>query len=65
MKSLDPSMVVHAFNPSIQNTEPCRSLNLGLICKAVPGQPSIGTEGVGKQKAVDNIIEQGDMFQLQ
>ena len=25
----------------------------------VPGQPSLGSEGVGKQKAGDNVIEQG------
>ena len=25
----------------------------------VPGQPSLGSEGVGKQKTGDNVIEQG------
>jgi hypothetical protein len=30
-----------------------------------PGQPSLGSEGVGKQKAGDNVIEHGAMFQLQ
>jgi hypothetical protein len=27
--------------------------------KQVPGQPSLGSEGVGKQKACDIVIEQG------
>ena len=31
----------------------------------VLGQPSLGSEGVGKQKAGDNVIEQEGMFQLQ
>jgi hypothetical protein len=35
------------------------------IYKQVPGQPSLGSEGVGKQKAGDNVIEQGAMFQPQ
>ena len=29
-----------------------------------PGQPSVGSEGVGKQKAGNNVIEQGATSQL-
>ena len=31
----------------------------------VPGQPSLGSEGVGKQKAGNNVIEQKTTFQPQ
>ena len=39
----------------------------GPSTKQIPEQPSLGSEGVGKQKAGDNAIEQGagGMFQLQ
>jgi hypothetical protein len=50
-------MVVHTFNPSIQETEPYRSLSSRSATEEVPGQPSIGS-GVGKQKAGD-LIDQG------
>jgi hypothetical protein len=30
----------------------------GQSTEQVPGQPSLGSEGVGKQKAGDNIIKQ-------
>jgi hypothetical protein len=32
---------------------------VGQSTEQVPGQPSLGGEGVGKQKAVDTVIEQG------
>ena len=30
--------------------------------KQVPGQPSLSSEGVGKQKAGDNVKDKGVMF---
>lgn len=55
-------MVVHTFDPRIQETKPFRSVQ-GQSTKQVPEQPSLGHEGVRKQKAGDNVIEQGDMLQ--
>lgn len=42
-------------------SQPCRSLSevQGQPTKQVLGQPSLGNEGVEKQKADDNVIEQG------
>jgi hypothetical protein len=41
-KSLGPSMVAHTFNPSIQETEACRSLSSRFgNTEQVPGQPSL------------------------
>ena len=60
-KSFSPGVVVHVFDPSIQETEPCRSLSsrsMDRLSLAL-GQPSLGSEGVGKQKAGDNVLEQG------
>ena len=37
----------------------CRSLNSNSA-EQVPGQPSLGSEEVGKYKASENMIEQGD-----
>jgi hypothetical protein len=33
-KSLGPCVVIHAFNPSIQETEPCKSLSSRSIYRA-------------------------------
>lgn len=50
-------MVVHTFDPRIQETKPFRSVQ-GQSTKQVPEQPSLGHEGVRKQKAGDNLIKQ-------
>jgi hypothetical protein len=52
----------HAFNPRTQETEACRSPSSRSIYRD-PVQPSLGSEGVGKQKAVDNVLEQRVKFQ--
>ena len=50
----------HAFNPSIR-----RQSHADLSTEQVTLLPYLGSDGVRKQKekAVDNVIEQGDMFQ--
>jgi len=35
----------------------CKSLNSMSITKEVPEQTSIGSEGIGKQKDSDNVVE--------
>lgn len=37
-------MVLYSFNPSIQETEPCRSQ------VQVPGQPNVASDGCNKTK---------------
>lgn len=54
-KSFGLSIMINPFNPSIHEAEPCRSLSSG---SQVLGQPILGCEGVGKEKADDNIREQ-------
>ena len=61
--SLGPGMVVHTFNARRQNHADLWVQ--GQSTEQVPGQPSLGSEGVGKQKAGDDVIEQGSMYQLQ
>jgi hypothetical protein len=56
--------VKKSLDPSIQETEACRSLSSRSgTTEQVPRQPSLGSEGVGKQKAGNRI--RGTMFQLQ
>ena len=58
-KSLNPGIVVHNVDPNIPDTEPCGSLSQGQSTEQVLGQPSLSSDGVGKEKAGDNVIEQG------
>jgi len=51
-------MVAHAFNPIYQEAELCRSRSSRSVYKQAPGQPSLGSEVVRKQKSGDNVIEQ-------
>jgi hypothetical protein len=42
-----------------QEAEPCKSLVQDQSTEQVPGQLNLGSEGDGKQKAHDNVREQG------
>jgi hypothetical protein len=57
-KNLSPAAMIHAFNLCIEETEPCRSLGSRLIYIASSRTAKL-SEGVTKQKAGDNVIEQG------
>jgi hypothetical protein len=43
-KSLGPGVVIPAFNPSIHETEPFRSLSSRSTTEQVPGQVNLGSE---------------------
>ena len=49
-------MEVDTFNPRMQA---CRSLSSSQSTEQDPGQPSLGSKGVGKQKTSNDVIEQG------
>jgi hypothetical protein len=50
-------VVIHAFNPSTQETEACRSLSSRSVYRAKSRQTRLGNEGVGKQKAGYDMID--------
>ena len=50
--------MAHAFNPSMQEAEPCRSLSSNLSTEQVSGQLNLSSEGARKQKAANNVTEQ-------
>jgi hypothetical protein len=57
-------MVVHTFNPSITGDRAMQISRVqGKSTEQIPGKPSLGSEGVGKQKAHNRI--RGGMFQSQ
>ena len=51
--NLDPGMVVTPLIPGDRHADLCVQ---GQSTEQDPGQPSLGSEGVGKQKASDNVI---------
>ena len=57
-KSLEPGVMMHTFNPSIQKAEAGRSLSLrpAWSTEQVQGQSSLGSEG--KQKAGEDVIKE-------
>jgi hypothetical protein len=59
MKGLSPGVVVHNFDPSIQETEPGRSLSSRSIYTASSRTAKLRQGGVGKQKTGNDVIEQG------
>ena len=65
-EKLKPNCGVAFLNPSIQETQPCRSPSSKSVCRASEFQDSKARQckGIGKQKAGDAAIEQGGMFQI-
>jgi hypothetical protein len=57
--------VAQAFNPSIQRQSHADLWVQGQSTEQFPGWPSLGNEGVGKQKAGNNVKEKGIMFRPQ
>jgi hypothetical protein len=55
--SLNLSMVVHILNPSVQETELCKSQRSRSVYRASSRTAKLGSEGTGKQKAFGNVIE--------
>ena len=51
--------------PAIRGQSHADLLSSRSIYRASSRQSRIGSEGVGKQKAGDDVIEQGSMYQLQ
>ena len=58
-KNLNPGLVEHTFDPSAFETDMQISWVQGQSTKQDPGQLSLGSEGIGKEEASDNVIEQG------
>ena len=56
-------MVLHNLIRAFRRQSHADLLVQGQSIEQVPGQPSLGCEGVGEQKAGDNVIEQGAKFQ--